>query len=132
MHGKARAGASPKDVHAWLVSARARKGQAAPHLTNVRRALRGLTFRRGRVERRGRKPALSRRSVHNMNRVRQRLIKDAQGRKEVHWKDVLRAPGPQPPSCAPHSRVFCKYLLRAKRRRRVVRDRLAASLSCAL
>ena len=53
------AGKIPVDVHALLQRARKARGQPGPDLTRVRRALRGITQKRARVETRGRKPKLT-------------------------------------------------------------------------
>ena len=47
-------GLTPTEIHAKLKAQRAKRGRAAPHLTKVRLALRGKTYKRGFVETRGR------------------------------------------------------------------------------
>ena len=87
---KASAGKTPVEVHALLAKKRARKGVDAPNLTNVRKALKGKTYKRGRQERRGRKLKLSPKVVKSMNKIRKELTKKADGDYEVRWKDVLK------------------------------------------
>ena len=83
-------GQSPKQVHAWLLDARTARGVETPNLTNVRKALKGVSYRRGQVETRGRKRKLSRRAVLKLDAARTELIERANNTSEVHWKDVLR------------------------------------------
>ena len=70
-----RAGRRPAEIHASLVSKRARRGIAAPTLARFRAALRGTTYKRSRKETRGRKQKLSRHAVLKMNQTRKQLIK---------------------------------------------------------
>jgi len=51
----AHAGKTTAAIHKWLVSSRRRCGLNAPTIDNLRRALSGKTYKRGRVEARGRK-----------------------------------------------------------------------------
>ena len=64
------AGKTPAQVHKLLETRRGRKGMAAPDLTNIRKALKGLTYKRGLKETRGRKPLYSRKMVRKMNMKR--------------------------------------------------------------
>jgi hypothetical protein len=50
---------TPTEVHAAIAKQRARRDMAAPSITNIRKAMRGRTYLRGRVERRGRKRKLN-------------------------------------------------------------------------
>ena len=87
---------APTEVHAKLVKMRARKQLDGPHLTSVRRALKGQTHRRGRIETRGRKRKLQPRSVRRLNTVRKELQKKVKGDREVPWEEVTRkARGPK-------------------------------------
>ena len=64
-------GKSPVEIHGYLSRLRGRKSIAAPHLTNLRRVLKGLTYKRSAIEWRGRKKKkLSRRMVLKMNKAR--------------------------------------------------------------
>ena len=78
------------EIHSRLASRRQLKGLAVPHLTNVRRVLKGLTFKRGIAETRGRKRAVQAKTLRKLDTTRKSLQKKAKGEKEVHWKDVLR------------------------------------------
>jgi hypothetical protein len=79
------------DVYEKLKQRRARRGVAMPHLTAFRKALKGETFKRGRVETRGRKKLLTRKKLQRINTCRKELIKKANGEKEIRWADVLKA-----------------------------------------
>ena len=50
-----------------------------------------MTYKRSRKEARGRKQKLSRYHVLKMNTMRKRLIKKAQGQREVRWEDIRKA-----------------------------------------
>jgi hypothetical protein len=78
------------DIMERLGRARGRRGVEVPGLRVVQRALKGDTFRRGVVEKRGRKKKLSTKNVKKMNTVRKTLIKEAKGEREVHWGDILK------------------------------------------
>ena len=82
-------GKAPIEVHAALAACRKKKKQQAPHVTKVRKALKGQTYRRAAVETRGRKKALSRHMVLKMDAARKKLLKRKQGQSEVRWADVL-------------------------------------------
>jgi hypothetical protein len=59
------------------------KGVAAPHLTSFRKVLKGQTFKRGRVETRGRPQAFTAQALRKIDQVRKDLIKKAKGEMEV-------------------------------------------------
>ena len=84
-------GKAPMEVHASLAAHRRKTKQKAPHLTKVRKALKGQTYRRAAVETRGRKKSLSRHMVFKMDAARKKLLKRKQGLAEVRWADVVRA-----------------------------------------
>ena len=84
------AGKSAVQIHALLNSRRARAGVDAPHLTNVRRALKGKTYKRSRKETRGRKATYSRKVVLALDRARKDLIKKTKNNREVRWQDVRK------------------------------------------
>jgi hypothetical protein len=90
MLAKSTAGATPAQIHSWLKLRREKAGTAAPNITNVRKALKGKSYRRGKVETRGRKKTLTRRNVLQLNSTRKKLIKKADSEYEVHWTDVVR------------------------------------------
>ena len=84
-------GKSPMEVHRALASRRARQGITAPTLSRFRKALRGLTYKRSRKETRGRKQKVTRQHVLKMDNMRKRLIKKAEGQREIRWEDVRKA-----------------------------------------
>ena len=84
-------GFTPVEIHRQLQGARRRRRQSGPDLTSVRRALKGATFKRARVETRGGRRILSARNVRSLDAARKRLIDEAKGEKEVHWDDVIEA-----------------------------------------
>ena len=91
IHAKDHQGQTPTQIHAMLVSRRARRNVAAPNLTNVRKALKGFTYKRGLKETRGRKIKYSKKWVKALNQQRKALIKKAQNDREVRWRDVVKA-----------------------------------------
>ena len=95
---KAWAGKTPSEIHAWLETTRAKRKVEAPDLTNVRKALKGKTYRRAAVETRGRKATLSMKVVRAINSARKKLLKEAKNEKEVTWEDCRR--GAKAPRCA--------------------------------
>ena len=84
-------GKTPVEVSALLQHARTARGQPGPDLTTVRRALRGSTRKRARVETRGRKAKLTVVKLRALDAARRRLIQQAKGEREVHIKDVMKA-----------------------------------------
>ena len=84
-------GKRPIEVHRSLTSMRARRGVAAPTLPRFRQALRGITYKRSRKETRGRKRKFTRKAILMMNTTRKRLIKQADGQREVRWEDLRKA-----------------------------------------
>jgi hypothetical protein len=87
-HGKSKL--APVQVHEKLLAWRTRRGLDCPDLTNVRRVLRGESYRQGLVETRGKKRLITRRQVLAMNAKRKELVKKAEGEHEVRWKDVIK------------------------------------------
>ena len=81
---------TPAEIRAEIQKKRARKGILAPNITNIRKAVKGITYKRGMVETRGRKPIYSKRQVSKMNTVRKHLLKKAKGEREVRWSDIQR------------------------------------------
>ena len=55
IHQKFAAGMSPILIHKWLKALREKTGVDTPHLTNLRKALKGKRYKRGRVETRVKK-----------------------------------------------------------------------------
>ena len=84
-------GISTLEIHRRLQHARATGGGDGPNLSTVRRALRGVTHRRGMVETRGRKRTLSPANIRALNSARKRLIAKADGQYEVRWNAIIRA-----------------------------------------
>ena len=84
-------GLTPIEMHRRMASARVAAGERAPSLMAVRRALRGVTFRRSKVETRGRKQILTPANLRALDRTRKRLIAEADEEFEVHWDDIIRA-----------------------------------------
>ena len=88
------AGVATRVIHDRLLKARRRKskrrGETGPDITTVRRAVRGTSFKRARVETRGAKKILSTANLHAVDRARLRLIKKTNNDSEVHWEDVMR------------------------------------------
>ena len=82
--------ASAVDIHKTISAKRARRRMDPPDLTTVRRFLKGNTHRQDKNETRGRKPALSRRNVLKMDKVRKSLIQQSKGEYEVHWADIIK------------------------------------------
>ena len=82
---------TPAEVLAALSRRRARQGLEAPTLRRFRSVLRGTTYRRSRKETRGRKQKLTRKAVRKLNITRKRLIKKADGQREVRWEDIRKA-----------------------------------------
>lgn len=91
IHLKSQAGLTPIEIHARLSSQRAKRRVEAPHLTNVRKAIKGLSYKRGRVETRGRPLLYTRKMVERMDAARKALVKKADNQREVRWADVRRA-----------------------------------------
>ena len=67
------AGKTPVEVCALLQRARTARGQPGPDLTTVRRALRGATRKRARVETRGRKAKMTIVKLRALDAARRRL-----------------------------------------------------------
>ena len=65
-------GISPKDIRNRLLRKRATVGERAPSLVAVRRALRGQTFKRSKVETRGRKQILPMANMRALDKARRR------------------------------------------------------------
>ena len=85
----ARGGATPTEIHKRIKLERGKKGLTAPNLTTVRRALRGVTHKRGLKETRGAKVKLTLRQLRRLDSARKELIQKAAGEGEVHVKDIM-------------------------------------------
>ena len=82
---------TPIEIHGLLRDQRVADGVEPPCLTTVRKALRGITHRRGRSETRGRKRKVRARGIEAMDRARIRLQAKADGEHEVTWKQVIKS-----------------------------------------
>ena len=82
---------SAADIHRRLQAARRKRGESGPRATSVERAFQGATFRRARVEARGRKAMLTPHNLRALDAARKRLVPKAKCDYEVHWDDVIRA-----------------------------------------
>ena len=76
------AGKTPVEIHQRLAASRRRRSKSEPDLTTVRRALEGTTFKRSRVETRGRKKVLSPQNLKVLDRVRVRLVANVDSERE--------------------------------------------------
>ena len=88
-------GKTPIEIHSILAKRRAAKKIEMMNLTAVRRFLRGKTHKRGKVETRGRKRALTRRNVLAMDKARLKFIASTKGTRQATWNlisDKGRAP----------------------------------------
>ena len=83
-------GVAAMKIHERLEKRRARDGESGPELTTIRKVVKGKTWKRAKVETRGRKPSLSKRNLKSMDAARKRLIAKADSEREVHWKDVIK------------------------------------------
>jgi hypothetical protein len=88
-------GMPPVTIHARLAASRLRRDMDAPHLTNVRKVLKGFSYKAsGQKETRGRPKIFTLTKVKQLDRVRKRLYKEAEGDYEVLWQDVIdKTPG---------------------------------------
>ena len=75
-------GLSLVQIHAKFVARRARSHTDAPALNNLRRVLKGETYRQGLCETRGRKRKLTPKAIRKLNKTRKELIKKAAGEEE--------------------------------------------------
>ena len=115
-------GLSLVQIHGRLVAQRARKDMAAPSLPNVRKVLKGQTYRQGLAETRGRKKKLSSAHVNAMDKARQDLIRKAKGQHEVHWEDIMRKARVRNPVSIVLARtgVWGQFVAMGRARRRVL------------
>ena len=82
---------TPAEILERLASKRARRGIAAPHLTRLRKVLKGEAYLRGRVETRGAPRKLTLKKIKKIFSVRKALVVKANSQQEVTWKVVLKA-----------------------------------------
>ena len=77
VHSKVSAGKTPGEVLELVEARRARQGVPAPNITNIRKAIKGKTYKHGRKETRGRKLKISPKFAKSMNKIRKELCKQA-------------------------------------------------------
>ena len=77
-------------VHAALCKTRKRRGVAPPKIWAVRRAMRGRTHKRSRVETRGRKAALTPAQARRLDASRRKLITNADAEYEVTYAMITK------------------------------------------
>ena len=82
-------GMTPKEIRNRLLRKRATAGERAPSLVAVRRALRGQTFKRSKMETRGRKQILSMANMHALDETRKKLNVKADNDYEVTWDGIV-------------------------------------------
>ena len=85
-----RSGKTPVQIHASLTARRSRRHVVSPNLTNIRKAIKGLTYKRGPKETRGRKPTYSKKWVKALNTARKKLLLTCAQSREVRWRDVVQ------------------------------------------
>jgi hypothetical protein len=78
-------GHSPDTIHEKLESSRRRRGIAMVNITNLRKAVKGKTYRKGVKETRGRNKKLSKANLAAIQRARKALIKKADSEFEVAY-----------------------------------------------
>ncbi len=83
IHEKERAGNTPVETHALLTTQRARHGADTPHLTNIRKALKGLRHKRSRTATRGRNAKYTRTIALKMEKTANGQYKTADSEREV-------------------------------------------------
>ena len=101
------AGKGAVEIHAALESKRKKRGIRAPSLPNLRRVIKGETYKRGQVERRGRKPKVTTRQAHAISNHRRALIKKKDSEEDAHWCDILKKV-----DCDVHPRTAARHLRR--------------------
>jgi hypothetical protein len=81
-------GASVNDI--WLrLSADRRADKVKPlHISSVYRFAKGLTHKRSAVETRGRKPALSRSDIRDLDKARRKLLRNADSERPITYADI--------------------------------------------
>ena len=90
IHDRAKKGDTPVTIHAKLSTLRARKNVESPDITNIRKTLKGKTYRRSKIETRERRRVLNKKHVLNVNSTCKKLIKEAKGEREVGWSEIIR------------------------------------------
>ena len=83
----------PMDAVRKINAARAKKNIDAVSKSAVYRLLKGETHTRGRAETRGRKRALDKKDVAQLDKARRRLLKEADGARRVTYADIQEEAG---------------------------------------
>jgi hypothetical protein len=83
-------GSTVREIWEKLQKMRARKEERVPTLNNVRRAIKGLTHKRGVKETRGRKKKMTAVNIRAVNKARLELQKQSGGEYEVTLGDIKR------------------------------------------
>ena len=82
-------GKTTPQIHALIQKLRDKQGVAMVNITVPRRYLRGVTHKRGKVESRGRKRAVTRRNVVSMSAARRKIVKGTGGTCQVKWSQIM-------------------------------------------
>ena len=123
------AGKSPIEIHSMLVTQRARKETDAPHITKIRKAIKGETYQRGRSETRGRKQRYSRKQVLKMDSTRKSLAKSTKNNREIRWKDIQKRARVPKAQRTTIKRAFNRAGIKAAARRPRAKPRRAKDVS---
>ena len=90
IHNQDQLGKTPTEIHGLLTTQRARKDMAAPDLTNLRKVIKGQTYKRGGKETRGRKRKLTKKWVSTLDATRKTLLKNTSNNREIRWQDIAK------------------------------------------
>ena len=82
---------STDDMYIELASSRDAQGIAPVCISSIRKALNGVTHRRGRSESRGRRRKVRKRGVEASDRTRRRLLVKASEEEEASWAQVIKS-----------------------------------------
>lgn len=83
-------GVKAKDVIKLITKLRQKKNLPPPSETAVRRILRGETYQRGRVDRRGRQTVFGTQLKKTVDKVRRKLLKKADNQHRVTWDLIMQ------------------------------------------
>ena len=83
-------GVKAKDVIKLITKLRQKKNLPPPSETAVRRILRGETYQRGRVDRRGRQTVFGTQLKNTVDKVRRKLLKKADNQHRVTWDLIMQ------------------------------------------
>ena len=117
IHCQSAAGKSPIEVHKLIMAKRHRRGVDAPDITNVRKAIKGKTYKRARKETRGRKIKLSKTAATKLNTVRKHMLKKTKNRREVRWVDIQKKARTPKAHRSTVKRSFQRYGIKVAARR---------------